>query len=519
METITPDNRTDEKRGYTLVLSSPYIMTGKEYYDRYTAGSSAIKASGAFGVPEKIQKMLDLYEYGDRSFLQKCRVFYRQGMFMKDYEDDALWYGYLERYYPVYHDLNIRQLRGYFAWRTQIRRGRFSRTCTTFVYLYLNELLNGIGAGSPEDSFSRLEGFYKGYIDTNMGDPAVKRNLRRWLTEFSIINGFPEECVRRYADKESETRAQAISALRDPEAFSDEEVVNSLIRLSSSAIASSPVITKYEEKGKHLFAEVWRHLPDEAFRRCFGDPEEQPWHPLAGAVYWEQRGHLNMEYDIDSCRKYICRDGEWRKTDWDGLSADRNAFLSLLHMMDLKLRRSLKTGHYLHMKQGEEWAREFVGSAFMEMQREAAEAARPKVCIDLSGLDRIREDAGATCASLLTEEDLDHGEQDACSMTAEAVTANGLDEVQTALLKALLEEADERQSELKEAGEGQQEHGEDPVQTLINERHLMPSVMADAINEALYDDIGDSVIECENGRLSLIEDYIEDISIIVGGNR
>ena len=35
MKQITTDNRTEEKRGYTVILGSPYIMTGKEYYDRY----------------------------------------------------------------------------------------------------------------------------------------------------------------------------------------------------------------------------------------------------------------------------------------------------------------------------------------------------------------------------------------------------------------------------------------------------------------------------------------------------
>ena len=51
---------------------------------------------------------------------------------------------------------------------------------------------------------------------------------------------------------------------------------------------------------------------------------------------------------------------------------------------------------------------------------------------------------------------------------------------------------------------------------IISENHLMPQVVADRINEALFDDVGDSVIECEDDRLSLVEDYIDDITLLIG---
>ena len=45
----------------------------------------------------------------------------------------------------------------------------------------------------------------------------------------------------------------------------------------------------------------------------------------------------------------------------------------------------------------------------------------------------------------------------------------------------------------------------------------MPSVVADAINEALFDEIGDTVLECDGDELSLTEDYIEEIKELLGG--
>jgi hypothetical protein len=58
----------------------------------------------------------------------------------------------------------------------------------------------------------------------------------------------------------------------------------------------------------------------------------------------------------------------------------------------------------------------------------------------------------------------------------------------------------------------------EPVDALIRSNHLMASVVADTINEAMYDEIGDSVVECDGDDLTLVEDYREDLEFILGGN-
>ena len=56
------------------------------------------------------------------------------------------------------------------------------------------------------------------------------------------------------------------------------------------------------------------------------------------------------------------------------------------------------------------------------------------------------------------------------------------------------------------------------AEAILKEQHMMPSIAADAINEALFDEIGDTVLECDQDTLSLIEDYREDISHLLGGS-
>ena len=100
----------------------------------------------------------------------------------------------------------------------------------------------------------------------------------------------------------------------------------------------------------------------------------------------------------------------------------------------------------------------------------------------------------------LTEEELEdayEAEEAAANLTEEEQADIPLDPVQIRILCALL-------------------HG-DPVDELLKENHLMPSIAADFINEALFDEIGDTVLLCEDDRLSLAEDYTEDLEQLLGG--
>ena len=46
----------------------------------------------------------------------------------------------------------------------------------------------------------------------------------------------------------------------------------------------------------------------------------------------------------------------------------------------------------------------------------------------------------------------------------------------------------------------------------------MPAVIADTINEVFYDEIGDTIVVCEDDVLSFVEDYREDVEQIIGGS-
>ncbi len=58
---------------------------------------------------------------------------------------------------------------------------------------------------------------------------------------------------------------------------------------------------------------------------------------------------------------------------------------------------------------------------------------------------------------------------------------------------------------------------EEPIEPYIKANHLMPAVVADTINEALFDELGDNVLECDGNTITVVEDYREDILQMLGG--
>ena len=107
-------------------------------------------------IPEKIWEMMRLYRQGDGTIENRSRNFYIQGKFMEDYEDDAPWNGEFSRFFTTYHDLNVNVLRGYFTWRAHVRKGEYRRITTSLAYLYLYELINGIGGSGDFARSARL---------------------------------------------------------------------------------------------------------------------------------------------------------------------------------------------------------------------------------------------------------------------------------------------------------------------------------------------------------------------------
>ena len=417
-----------DQRGFTMVLEHPFQPARTVHVDTPLPFAAQTLQLAPEVFPERIRQMRHLYEYGSNSLQARAANFYRQAQFMADYEDDA-------------------------------------------AYIYIYELLNLVGAQSPEDALDKLKAFEQGFLDSGYGDLQMRASLRRWMTELAIVHALPAETAQQYADPALLERDRALMTLHTPNACTEDEVFSALCFFDGKRLAQSPVIRKAPEKGRHLFTAVWKQalqsgteLEADRFSTYFGDPSCSPWHPFANAVYCWHGTPENQIYLLDACRRFVCQGGVWQTVSYEGFTFDRSAFHGLLRQADLMLRRYLKTGTYLRENQEDLWAKPCVEAVIRADQAAEAEAARPKLVLDLSALDQIRQDALITRDSLLTDEERD---------------------------------------------------AEEP---LLREHRLMPTMTADSINEALFDAIGDNILDCDNDTLSLVEDYREDLVSLLGGS-
>ena len=107
--------------------------------------------------PEPIRQMRELARRPESRSWSDARLFVEQARLMEGYEDDFPYQGTFKSYYPTYEAMDDRQLRGYFTWRARVRRGEVKQTSTSFAYVYLYELINGVGAEPGERAFRAEE--------------------------------------------------------------------------------------------------------------------------------------------------------------------------------------------------------------------------------------------------------------------------------------------------------------------------------------------------------------------------
>ena len=55
-------------------------------------------------------------------------------------------------------------------------------------------------AADAADSLESLREFERRFLNAGYGDDGMRRNLRRWMLEFSILHDFPAETIRQLAD-------------------------------------------------------------------------------------------------------------------------------------------------------------------------------------------------------------------------------------------------------------------------------------------------------------------------------
>lgn len=117
----------------------------------------------------------------------QTELFYKQAKLMVDAEDDYPGQAPFSMYFPDYQSMGYEQLRTYFTWRSKVRRGVVEKTFFSYVFVYLYELINHIGVQDSEEGFRKLMELWEAYRPF---EPKLDHYLADWVRDYYIVNSF-----------------------------------------------------------------------------------------------------------------------------------------------------------------------------------------------------------------------------------------------------------------------------------------------------------------------------------------
>ncbi|WP_265484007.1 MULTISPECIES: TerB N-terminal domain-containing protein [unclassified Lactobacillus] len=501
-------NKNHTGSGQYIVLNHSESETDTDKYQAQTIPFNhdkkpvEVKNHLKDNIPEPIHKMLQAYDYSILPRIGRERNFYKQAQIVANYEDDYSKFYPFKRYYPVYHDMTINQLRTYFAWRSKVRKGVYQETSSSYVFVYIYELLNQVGVKDSLEGYHQLKELEKNYISTYA--PFMAVYLKRWLQDYVVFYQLPAEVIEQEFKKEIK-QDTLYERLLNP---ADAEELMQVIRKMATYHGKSPLKEEFNQVFFYAWKEALTTVPD-FFDNTVAMKVTEDYFPFTGAIFYNQN-KKSIKLEIDKLLKFKLNEISGSKTFYLPQARRKILLNKVLHEVDRISRDVFQVGRKLKANDLSDVVVDAIRAGIKKYQLAKIEASKPKIEIDFSDLDQIRRDASQTRESLLTEEEKQDSELgdnlnsfDESTFNQEVLSANdgnqevvqesyGLNEDEVFFLKALLNHR--------------------PFEDYLNKKHLMVSILADSINEKIIDEIGDSVIEFdENDTPKIVEDYREDL--------
>lgn len=89
-------------------------------------------------------------------------------------------------YWPTYEQMSSAQKKWYFYWRKEVKQGRYPDTDLSYLFLYIYELIHGVGWTSPEEGLALLDEVWFGYGER---EKKIDTYMREWIFDFCLVHG------------------------------------------------------------------------------------------------------------------------------------------------------------------------------------------------------------------------------------------------------------------------------------------------------------------------------------------
>lgn len=431
--------------------------------------------------------------------LSREALFVRQAKLLADYEDDCPFDAPVQHYFPTYAALTDRELRGYFTWRTRFRRGQVEKAAPTFAYLYLYERINGIGMSDPLDGYRKLEHFRDVYCPL---DESIRRNLEAWMRDYVIYYGLDPALL---TEAKAENTDRVIRVFETMPEREDREILDAVDFLIPCFLSRSRFYKAYPQDMERVTVHVLRKMWDH-YSRCrhplteqlFGARRENPVWLFSSAVFLREKKEESREYRVSPVRRYRCRHGLWTVEEYGGTDHAQLQLRSLIKTIDAEMRALYEYPYPLKRPLDTKWLLAAIREEAQALLEEKKAAEVRKITIDYSRLEQIRRDAAVTQDRLIVEEEaLPEEVMPEPSPAEMPQPVQGkllpLEEAEIRLLRCLL-------------------YGNDLG--WVRQSGKPMSVLADAINEKLYDTFSDAVLTMDDPP-EIIEDYLDELKEMV----
>lgn len=331
IERIMAEARTHQSARFSheVYADEPILKTGRQMQNF---------------LPDQYRKMREISRWQDDPkggagrWLSEAELFYRQGLLMADFEDDCPYNGTFKSYFPTYNAMSDRQLRGYFTWRAQVRRGTVEETSTSFAFLYLYELICGIGVDDPLDGFNKIKAFWDVY---RAFEPGLDRFARVWLQDYAVFHGLDPKLLR---DSKTIMFDNALIELRraardlvpapapsgqtpkrrktseptlplPPDEVREERLMAAINALSTYNLSNSRLDRSHHRDLRHVACAVYvrmaryydTHRKTGIVASLFGEETAMPYTMFASAVFFAPERHEDCEYRLDPIHIYRCK--------------------------------------------------------------------------------------------------------------------------------------------------------------------------------------------------------------------
>lgn len=529
-------------------------------------------------LPDQYRKMREISRWQDDPkggagrWLSEAELFYRQGLLMAGFEDDCPYNGTFKSYFPTYNAMSDRQLRGYFTWRAQVRRGNIEETSTSFAFLYLYELICGIGVDNPRDGYGKIKAFWDAY---RAFEPGIDRFARVWLQDYAVFHELDPKLLR---DSKTVAFDNALIELRraardlvpapapsdlpparrktsgptlplPPDEAHEERLMAAIDALSTYNLNSSRLDRSHHRDLRHVACAVYvrmaryydTHRKNGIVASLFGEETAMPYTMFASAVFFAPERHEDCEYRLDPIHIYRCQNGFWECMRIHGNRQKSSKLGEMMRACDQRLRLALDPGHPLKEEKIPKYLAKIIDDEITAWLSWDAAHQPVKIDIDLSQLGHIRSAAAQTREALLIDEEREDGtladaeaavaerreaepvadtiaEPVATTMQQDEASEPTISTEQFGVVAPLLASAPtpaDTASALDPAADAYLrallEQNAAQTASAVAKSGKSEDMLVDSINEVLFGLVGDTIIEFGPAGPQIIEDYEADV--------